>query len=108
MRPRKRERPTRSLSGTDAGDAGSDDTAGTAGADPIAEAFGLEAGVELPVRITYETGENTGAEATATIRAVADFDPSTEADHTIEQELGVDPKTGNVNVFPRLTRHRWK
>lgn len=94
--------------GVDSGDGTAETSVDTSSRDPIAGVLGLEPGVELPVQFVYRTGDGTGTEATATIRAVADFDPSTDADHTLVQELSVDPKTGAVNVFPRLVRNRWE
>lgn len=95
--------------GVDAGgDAGVDATTDADAAPSLATEIGLEPGMELPAQIIYETGEKAGAEASATVTAVVDFDPTTDANHTIEQELSVDPKTGDVNVFPRLSNNEWK
>lgn len=72
------------------------------------ERLGLQAGTKLPVLLIYQTGDEPGEHATARVKAVADFQPDVPANHTIEQELSIDVKTGKVNVFPRLVHHRWK
>lgn len=74
----------------------------------LPKSLGIDAGRTLPAQIVYKTGEKRGEGATAVIEVVMDFDPSEKNDHTIFQELSVDPKTGKVNVFPRLVYHRWK
>lgn len=81
--------------------------AGT-GSDAVAAALGLDDRDELPVQIVYKTGEGTGVEATAVVRAVMDFDPKSDRNHTIFQEVSVDSESGEVNVFPRLVQNRWR
>lgn len=55
-------------------------------------------------RYTFETGSGIGEEATATITAEANFDPSTPEYHTVIQEMYVDPMRGCV-ANPMYTVH---
>lgn len=54
-------------------------------------------------RYTLETGPGTGIDATCTVTAEADLDPSTAAVHTVTQVVTVDERTQEVMVSPRLT-----
>jgi hypothetical protein len=56
-------------------------------------------------RYTYTTGPGKGDEATATIKAEADFDPSTPEVHTVVYELRVDASTQEVVVSGPTTTH---
>ena len=99
------------VSSSETADTSSQDASGDAGASGESDwlvRLGLKGREELPVQIVYETGEGTGKKASATLRAVADFAPSKSPNHTLFQELKVDPETGQVNVFPRISKNRWK
>lgn len=65
-------------------------------------------GISLPettrFRYVYETGPGTGADATATIRAEANFDPTTPKHHTVTLELYVGSDFG-AKATPTITEH---
>lgn len=57
-------------------------------------------------RYVYETGTGTGDEATATLKATHNFDPSTPRQHTVIQELEVLP--GGATAHPRFTQDEFE
>lgn len=60
---------------------------------------------EEPFRYVYETGPETGAEATATIRAEANLDPDPPEHHTVIKELGIDVDEGRATVSDSIVEN---
>lgn len=62
---------------------------------------------ETYFRYTYTTGPGVGKEATATILAEADFDPSTPQVHTILYTLHVDAESEEVVISEPIITHEF-
>jgi len=72
----------------------------------MADILELGGNRELRFQYTYETGPGTGDDATATIRAVADFDSSTPKKHTVTQNLEV--QNARVRIQPAYTENEFE
>lgn len=57
---------------------------------------------------TYETGPGVGAEATAKITVMANFDAADEVCHTWVVELDVDPEAGVARVKPMVSENEFE
>lgn len=70
--------------------------------------LGVPAGEELQFRYVYTTGPKRGADASATIKAIADFDPSTPEKHTVVQEITVDNDSQTVVLGQPVTKNEFE
>lgn len=70
----------------------------------VFDALGIHQMEQQRFRYVFETGSGTGSDATATIRAEANFNPDSPHNHTVIQELEVGEHMGAV-VIPMYTKH---
>lgn len=76
-------------------------------ASDVFDALDVDFPQEKYFRYTYETGPGTGDEATATLKATHNFDPSTPWKHTVTQNIEV-MDGGVVRVQSRFTEHEFE
>ena len=79
-----------------------------AAAQEILESLGVEFSDPTYFQYVYETGPGRGVDATATIRAIADFEGSGSRNHTLRIELSVDPETQRVRVSPPIILNEFR
>lgn len=76
--------------------------------DVLLHRLGLDLNEPTYFRYTYETGPDTGHNATATIIAEANFDPATPEKHTLTKQLYVDEDATPRVVESATVENQWE